>query len=86
MTNYLANHISSYILLNYKSNLMSCHQLLNVKMSQAEHPPVALACNPVYSGGRDQEDYSSRSAQANKVMRQPHLNKWLDMVVYNLSF
>jgi hypothetical protein len=47
---------------------------------------VAQACNPVYSGGRDQEDYSSRSAQANKVMRQPHLNKWLDMVVYNLSF
>jgi hypothetical protein len=65
MTNYLANHISSYILLNYKSNLMSCHQLLNVKMSQAEHPPVALACNPVYSGGRDQEDHGLNPVWSN---------------------
>jgi hypothetical protein len=26
---------------------------------------VAHACNPSYSGGRDQEDHSSKSAQAN---------------------
>jgi hypothetical protein len=26
---------------------------------------VTLACNPGYSGGRDQEDHSSKSAQAN---------------------
>jgi hypothetical protein len=28
---------------------------------------VAHACNPSYSGGRDQEDPSSKSAQANIV-------------------
>jgi hypothetical protein len=28
-------------------------------------PPVAHACNPSYSGGRDQEDHGSKSAQAN---------------------
>jgi hypothetical protein len=27
--------------------------------------PVAHACNPSYSGGRDQEDYSSKPAWAN---------------------
>jgi hypothetical protein len=26
---------------------------------------VAHACNPSYSGGRDQEDHNSRQAQAN---------------------
>jgi hypothetical protein len=27
--------------------------------------PVAHSCNPSYSGGRDQDDHSSKSAQAN---------------------
>jgi hypothetical protein len=28
---------------------------------------VAHACNPSYSGGRDQEDHSSKLAQANSL-------------------
>jgi hypothetical protein len=27
--------------------------------------PMAHTCNPLYSGGRDQEDHSLKSAQAN---------------------
>jgi hypothetical protein len=30
--------------------------------------PVAHTCNPSYSGGRDQEDHSLKSAQANSFM------------------
>jgi hypothetical protein len=29
--------------------------------------PVAHACNPSYSGGRDQEDHCSKPAQANSL-------------------
>jgi hypothetical protein len=36
--------------------------------------PVAHACNPSYSGGRDQEDHSSRPAWA-KSWRDPILKK-----------
>jgi hypothetical protein len=37
----------------------------NIKIiSQA---PVAHACNPNYSGGRDQEDHSAKLAQANSL-------------------
>jgi hypothetical protein len=32
--------------------------------------PVAHTCNPSYSGGRDQDDYSSKPAQAN-ISRDP---------------
>jgi hypothetical protein len=35
---------------------------------------VAHACNPRYSGGRDQEDCSSKPAQANSSAR-PYLKK-----------
>jgi hypothetical protein len=38
------------------------------KINKNIHPcqaPVAHACNPSYSGGRDQEDLGSKSAQAN---------------------
>jgi hypothetical protein len=35
---------------------------------------VAHACNPSYSGGRDQDDHSSKPAQANSSMR-PYLKK-----------
>jgi hypothetical protein len=31
----------------------------------ANWAPVAHACNPSYSGGTDQEDHSSKPAQAN---------------------
>jgi hypothetical protein len=34
--------------------------------------PVAYTCNPRYSGGRDQEDCGSKSAQANSL-RDPIL-------------
>jgi hypothetical protein len=35
---------------------------------------VAHACNPSYSGARDQKDHSSKPAQANSSM-SPHLKK-----------
>jgi hypothetical protein len=35
---------------------------------------VAHACNPSYSGGRDQKDHGSKPAQANSSMR-PYLQK-----------
>jgi hypothetical protein len=35
---------------------------------------VAHACNPCYSGGRDQEDHCSRAAQANSS-QDPILKK-----------
>jgi hypothetical protein len=38
--------------------------------------PVAHTCNPSYSGGRDQEDHSSKPALANCSMR-PYLEKTL---------
>jgi hypothetical protein len=34
---------------------------------------VAHACNPSYSGGRDQEDHGSKSAQVNSL--QDHISK-----------
>jgi hypothetical protein len=34
---------------------------------------VAHACNPSYSGGRDQEDFSSKPAQANSWPQDPKL-------------
>jgi hypothetical protein len=37
---------------------------------------VVHACNPSYSGGREQEDGSSKSAQANNSIR-PYLEKTL---------
>jgi hypothetical protein len=36
--------------------------------------PVAHACNPTYSGGRDQEDLGLKPAQANSSSR-PYLEK-----------
>jgi hypothetical protein len=36
--------------------------------------PVAHACNPSYSGGKDQEDHSSKPAQANSS-KNPILKK-----------
>jgi hypothetical protein len=54
---------------------------------------VAYACNSSYSGGRDQEDSSSKPAQANSSMR-PYLErlftkiglaKWLKVKALNSS-
>jgi hypothetical protein len=36
--------------------------------------PVAHACNPSYSGGRDQKDSGSKPARANSFTR-PYLEK-----------
>jgi hypothetical protein len=41
---------------------------------------LAHTCNPSYSGGRDQEDRSSNSLQAKKLVR-PQLHKKLGMMV-----
>jgi hypothetical protein len=42
---------------------------------------VAHACNPNYSGGRDQEDLGSKPAQANSsrdpILKNPITNKGL---------
>jgi hypothetical protein len=41
------------------------------------------ACNPSFSGDGDQEDHSSRTAWAKKIVR-PHLNKKkLGLVAHN---
>jgi hypothetical protein len=41
--------------------------------------PVAHACNPSYSGDRDQEDHGSNPAQANSssrsYLKKPSINK-----------
>jgi hypothetical protein len=43
--------------------------------------PVAHACNPSYSGGRDQENHSSKPAKqiVRKILSQKNLSqkKWL---------
>jgi hypothetical protein len=41
---------------------------------------VPQACNPSYSGGRDQEDYGLKPARG-KRLQASYLNQWLCMVV-----
>jgi hypothetical protein len=50
--------------------------IINLKILPQRREPVAHACNPSYSGGRDQEDLSSKSAQA-KSSARPYLDKSL---------
>jgi hypothetical protein len=42
-----------------------CHEILNVKSEG--WLLLAHTCNPSYSGGRDQEDHSSKPAQVNNL-------------------
>jgi hypothetical protein len=42
---------------------------------------VANACNPSYSGGRDQEDQGSKPAQANPEKRKKELQASLGYIV-----
>jgi hypothetical protein len=62
------------------SPLSSCHTLTKVPINllalPAEIPyePVAHACNPRYSGGRDREDCGLKPAQANSSVRPYHEN------------
>jgi hypothetical protein len=45
---------------------MTFHCLYKIYIKMYSHwAPVAHACNPSYSGGSDQEDSSSKPAQAN---------------------
>jgi hypothetical protein len=46
------------------------------KKSHSGQALVAHACNPVYSGGRDQEEHLWKPAQANSSVR-PYLEKIL---------
>jgi hypothetical protein len=48
--------------------------LVHLRMQDCSQVPVAHACNPGYSGGRDQEDCGSKSAWANSSVR-PYLEK-----------
>jgi hypothetical protein len=55
--------------------------------------PVAHACNPSYSGGRDPEDFGSKSAQANSskdlILKMPitkiGLVEWLKVKALSSS-
>jgi hypothetical protein len=46
-------------------------------MYSGSQVPVAHACNPGYSGGRDQEDRGSKPAQANSSQEKKNHNKEL---------
>jgi hypothetical protein len=46
----------------------------NKQTNKTSRAPVTLACNPSYSGGRDQEDCDLKSAQTNSSTR-PYLEK-----------
>jgi hypothetical protein len=67
------NFILCTKLLKYFISLSSGYGFKIVHMSWA---PVAHVCNPSYSGGRDQEDRSSKPAWANRSSR-PYLEKTL---------
>jgi hypothetical protein len=67
------------------------HCLEKATIDQTDRVLVAHACNPSYSGGRDQEDCGSKPAQANslqdliskKLITEKGLVEWLK--VYTLS-
>jgi hypothetical protein len=48
--------------------------IFHVKQENIKPALVAHTCNPRYSGGRDQKDHSSKSAQA-KLFIRPYLDK-----------
>jgi hypothetical protein len=41
---------------------------VDINMKRKSWAPVAHACNPSYSGGRDLEDHGSKPAQANSLL------------------
>jgi hypothetical protein len=49
-------------------------QWLSSRKQTTSQALVTHACNPSYSGSRDQEDHHSKPAQANSSMR-PYLKK-----------
>jgi hypothetical protein len=50
--------------------------MMNLEVKNECQVLVAQACNPSYSGGRDQENQGSKTAQANSSTR-PYLEKTL---------
>jgi hypothetical protein len=54
------------------------------KINKASQAPMAHACNPSYSGGRDQEDHGSKPVWANSsqdpILKKPITRKgwWSD--------
>jgi hypothetical protein len=59
------------------------HKMIT-KIITTSQAPVAHTCDPSYSGGRDQEDYGSKPAQANssrdppkKTLHKKKLVEWL---------
>jgi hypothetical protein len=63
---------------------------VNIENEPRCQAPVAHASNPCYSGGRDQEDCSSKPAQANSskdpILKKPITKKglveWLKVLQY----
>jgi hypothetical protein len=55
-------------------NIIKTTKLKKKKKQKGSRAPVAHACNPSHSGGRDQEDFGSKPAQANSSAR-PYLEK-----------
>jgi hypothetical protein len=67
--------------------------LMFLRSSNFSWAPVAPACNPSYSGGRDQEDRDLKPAQANSsqdpISKKPFtkigLVEWLEVKVLSSS-
>jgi hypothetical protein len=50
---------------------------LNIKNSNFKLVAVAQACNPSYSGGRDQEDHGLRSTWAKSLQNPILTDDWV---------
>jgi hypothetical protein len=80
--NYLRNsdQILNYHLEHWFSNFLKIKPFFKDNLSQSQ-APVAHTCNPSYSGGRDQEDCSSKPPQAKSLARpylkEPFIKIWL---------
>jgi hypothetical protein len=81
---FIQNEVKSYklgIAIKYFRKKNNNRHMLRVKLehiflvkSETGQAPVTHTCNPSYSGGRNQEDRSSKPAQANGLWK-PILNK-----------
>jgi hypothetical protein len=59
-------YIYIYVYMKYIQKLTRAHvMMLHLLKNTFYQALVAHICNPIYSGGRDQEDCSSKPAQAN---------------------
>jgi hypothetical protein len=57
---YTLNHCGKHCIVGLHGLIFA-----TLKVEQARQALEAYTCNPSYSGGRDQEDSSSRTVQAN---------------------